>query len=167
MEINPRPDPSLDIVRTEARLPRWMIASALAVVVATLASGHAAFAGGFTLGTALALLSYSWLHHAARAALEASASANPSADGSPDAPRAPSPDAQGGAPKSMVFKLAIRYPLVFAAVFLFYKTRWLPLEGVMAGLFVPAAGAFIECVFQLGEAFLHRGEGLDHRRGAS
>jgi ATP synthase I subunit len=115
----------------EARLPRWMAAAAALVVGAALGTGHARFAGGFALGSLVAILGYSWLHQATARALAFS---------------------QGRLTKGLVIKFAVRYPLLLGVVFLFYRTGWLPFDAVLAGLMVPVAGAMLECFYQVGEA---------------
>lgn len=49
-------------------------------------------------------------------------------------------------------KLLIRYPLFVGVVLFFYLTGWLSLSAVIAGLFVPLAGALVECVVLVGSA---------------
>jgi hypothetical protein len=117
----------------EARLPRWMAGVAAAGTLIALASGHGRMAAGFLLGAATAVLAYSWLHQTVAALLDLG---------------------RTRVPKRMVLKVAIRYPLAFGLMYLFYRTGWVPLPAVIAGLFVPAAGALIECVLQVGEHFL-------------
>ncbi|PYV19697.1 MAG: hypothetical protein DMG21_00695 [Acidobacteria bacterium] len=117
--------------RAEARLPRWMAAAAALVTGGALAIGHARFAAGFALGALVAILGYSWLHQAIERALTFS---------------------QGRLPKGLIAKLAVRYPLLLGAVFLFYRTGWLPFDAVLAGLMVPVAGAMLECFNQVGGA---------------
>jgi len=41
--------------------------------------------------------------------------------------------------------------LVFFGVYVFYKTGWLPLKAVLAGLFVPVAGVLLEAFVQIRE----------------
>lgn len=98
-----------------------------------LAAGYGRSALGFLLGAATAILAYSWLHQSVAALLDLG---------------------RTRVPKRMVLKVAIRYPLAFGLMFLFYRTGWAPLPAVIAGLFVPAAGVLIECIFQVGEHFL-------------
>ncbi|HLW78286.1 MAG TPA: ATP synthase subunit I [Terriglobia bacterium] len=118
-----------ELARAEARLPLWMIAVAAAGVAAALASGHGRSAAGFGLGAALTILNYYWLHQAVVAVFNA---------------------ARVRVPRSLIVKLAIRYPLAFAGVYLIHETGWLPFEAVVAGLFVPAAAVLIEAVVQIG-----------------
>ncbi len=120
--------------RAEARLPRWMAAAAAVVAGGALAMGHARFAGGFALGSLVAILGYSWLHQAIGSALAFT---------------------EGRIPKGLVVKFAVRYPLLLGVVYLFYRTGWLPFEAVLAGLMVPVAGALLECFYQVGEALRH------------
>lgn len=115
----------------EARLPRWMAAAAAVVAGASLAMGHARFAGGFALGSLVSILGYSWLHQAVAQALSLG---------------------RTRVPKGLVLKFAIRYPLLLGVVFLFYRTGWLSFDAVLAGLMVPVAGAMLECFYQVGEA---------------
>ena len=119
-----------DLARAEARLPRWMMACALATVLGMLLYGRVHFAAGFALGAILAILNYFWLHQAVKA-LMAAAQTRPS--------------------KWVFAKFLIRYPLAFAGVWVFYRTGWLPLTAILAGLFVPVAGVLIEGIVQLRE----------------
>lgn len=120
----------------ERRLPRWMMAVAAAGALIGLVSRHGRLAAGFALGATVAILAYCWLHQGVAAALDLG---------------------QSRVPKRMVFKLAVRYPLALGVLFLFYRTGWLPFQAIVAGLLVPAAGAFIECLYQAGQALLGRG----------
>ena len=115
--------------RAEARLPYWMTAAAVAATVAMLASGRVRFGVGFGLGAALAILNYYWLRQAVRALFDA---------------------AHVRVPRRLILKFVVRYPLAFAAVYLFYYTGWLPFGAVLAGLFVPTAGVLMEAVVQVG-----------------
>lgn len=107
----------------EARLPRWMVAIAGLGSLVFLALGRGLMAAAFTLGAGISILGYLWLAQAVRAALNAS---------------------EKGVPRRVLFNLVLRYPLAFGAVLLFYETHWLPFTGVLAGLFVPFAGALLE-----------------------
>lgn len=118
-----------------ARLPRWMAAVSIAGTLAALVSGHSLWTGGFALGAGIAMLAYRWLHQAVAAALDAGSSRPPS---------------------GTMTKLLLRYPLALGVVALFYFTGWLSLSGVITGLFVPLAGALIECLFVIGSSCLHR-----------
>lgn len=125
-----------DLARAEARLPRWMASCAGVGLLAALLSGRGYFAAGFGLGAALAILNYFWLHQAVEGLMTAGKS-RPS--------------------KMVVAKFVIRYPLAFAAVWLFYRTGWLPFMAILAGLCVPVAGVLIEAVIQLRECLLTAG----------
>ncbi|MGD0697330.1 MAG: ATP synthase subunit I [Terriglobia bacterium] len=131
-EIIRTPEPSLDagldLARAQARLPRWMIGIAGAVTLGLLVIGQVRFAAGFAFGAALSVLNFRWLHQAI---------ANLFAEG------------QTRVPRRVVAKLALRYPLAFATLYLFYKTEWLPLTAMIAGLFVPVGGILIEAVVQI------------------
>ena len=124
-----------ELARAEARMPRWMMLCALLALVVILLSGQLRIATGFALGAGLGILNYYWLHEAVRALAKAG---------------------QSRIPKSVVAKFLIRYPLAFGFIFLFFKTGWLPVMAMLAGLFVPAAGVLIEAVIQLGEGLFSR-----------
>jgi ATP synthase I chain len=118
-----------------ARLPRWMAAASVAGTLAALVSGHALWAGGFALGAGIAILAYWWLHQAVAFALDAGS---------------------GRPPSGTMTKLLIRYPLALGVVAFFYWTGWLNLSAVIAGLFVPLAGAIIECLILVGSSLRSR-----------
>jgi len=118
-----------DPARAEARLSYWMAAVVVAATAVILASGRVRFGVGFALGGTLAILNYHWLRQAVRALLDA---------------------ARVRVPRLLILKLAVRYPLAFAGVYLFYRTGWLPFGAVLAGLFVPTAGVLMEAVIQVG-----------------
>lgn len=122
-----------ELARAEARLPRWMIGVALLGTLAALLSGHARAAGGFALGAALAIVNYYWLHQAIETVFGLG---------------------RAHVPKPVVLKFAVRYPLAFAGVYVFYRTGWLPFLAILGGLFVPAVGVLIEAAFLLGEGLL-------------
>jgi len=109
-----------------------MVGLTLAVTLAIIVSGHVRIAAGFALGACLAILNFRWLHQAI---------ANLFAEG------------RSRVPKRVVAKFALRYPLAFAALYLFYKTGWLPLTAIFAGLFVPVGGVLVEAIFQIREGF--------------
>jgi hypothetical protein len=88
-----------------------------------LVLGRGLMAAAFTLGAGISILGYLWLAQAVKAALNASGQ---------------------GVPRRVLLNLVLRYPLAFGAVILFYETHWLPFTGVLAGLFVPFAGALVE-----------------------
>jgi hypothetical protein len=105
-----------------------MIGLACTVTVGILLFGHARFSAGFALGAGLAILGYFWLHQAIET-LTSGGQARP--------------------PKRLLAKVFVRYPLAFAAVYLFYRTGWLPATAILAGLFVPVGGVLIEAVVLL------------------
>jgi hypothetical protein len=125
-----------DLARAEARLPRWMVACATLGVLTALLKEGARFAAGFALGAGLAIMAFCWLHRAVEALMSAGNSR---------------------VPKWVVGKFLMRYPLAFATVLIFYRTGWLPFMGILAGFFVPVAGAMIEGAVQLGEGLRHHG----------
>ncbi len=119
-----------DLAQAEARLPRWMAAWALAGGMGVLLAGQVRLAAGFAVGAMLALLNYLWLHQAIESLLAAG---------------------RVRVPRMLVAKLVIRYPLALAAVYLFYRTGWLPFAAVLAGLFVPVGGVLTEAIVQIRE----------------
>jgi len=122
-----------ELARAEARLPWWMAACAGAGLLAAVVSKPVNFVAGFGLGAALAMLNYFWLQQAVAALMNAGSS-RPS--------------------KKVIAKFLIRYPLAFLAVWVFYRTGWLPCLAIVAGLFVPVAGVLIEAVVQLRECYV-------------
>ena len=116
--------------RAETRLPRWMGAIAGLGILVFLLLGRGRMAGAFALGAGISILGYRWLAQAVKAALDAG---------------------EQGVPRRVVLNLALRYPVAFGAVLVFYETHWLPFMGVLAGLFVPFAGALVESLVLLGK----------------
>jgi ATP synthase I chain len=119
---------ALDLARAEARLPRWMLAVSILGVVVAFVVRDWRFALGLSLGAALAILNYYWLHQAIETLMRAG---------------------QTRVPRWVVVKFALRYPLAIAGLFLIYRTGWLPFSAILAGLFVPVAGVLIEAVAQI------------------
>jgi hypothetical protein len=130
METQPITDRELE--RAEARLPKWMTALAVFASMALLAGGEARAASGLTLGAALAIVNYCWLHQAVAALFRGMVAR---------------------VPKRVLMKFLLRYPLAVAAIYLFYREARLPLWAIFAGLFAPVGGVLIECVVQLREGF--------------
>ena len=120
----------MDLEKAEARLPRWMLALAGLGTLGTLLFAHFKFGAGFALGSGLGILNYIWLHNIVEALVNAG---------------------KMRPPKSALFKVVVRYPLMLAGVFLFYKTGWLPVTAILAGLFVPVGGVLIEAIVLLFE----------------
>ena len=118
----------MDLDKAEARLPRRMLALAGVGTLGILLFARVRFGAGFAIGSGLGILNYIWLHNIVEALVNAG-TVRP--------------------PKSALFKVIIRYPLMLAGVFLFYKTGWLPVAAVLAGLFVPVGGVLIEAVVLL------------------
>ena len=118
-----------DLARSEARLPRWMVLCGVVALLVMLLYRQVMIAVGFSLGAALGILNYYWLHEAVGALSMAG---------------------QARIPKLLVAKFLIRYPLAFGVVIFFFKTRWLPPMAILAGLFVPVAGLLIEAIVQIG-----------------
>ncbi|MGH9343732.1 MAG: ATP synthase subunit I [Terriglobia bacterium] len=113
----------------ERRLLRWMIALGAAATLAAVAIWRVKFAAGVATGGAIAILGYVWLLDALSAALAGETAR---------------------LTKGLAIKLVIRYPILLGALYLFYRTKWLPVEAVLAGLFVPLAGGVVECLYQAG-----------------
>jgi uncharacterized membrane protein YdcZ (DUF606 family) len=124
-----------ELARAEARMPRWMTLCGFLALIVIILCRQFAIAIGFTLGAALGILNYYWLHEAVEALVRAG---------------------QSRIPKSVVAKFLIRYPLAFGLVFVFFKTGWLPSMAILAGLFVPVAGVLIEAIVQLGNGLVSR-----------
>jgi ATP synthase I chain len=119
---------TMDLEKAEARLPRWMLALAAVGTLGILLSADLRSGAGFAIGSGLGILNYLWLHNIVEALVNAG---------------------RVRPPKSALLKVFIRYPLMLAGVFLFYKTGWLPVAAVLAGLFVPVGGVLIEGIVLL------------------
>jgi hypothetical protein len=126
--------PELD--RAEARLPQWMTGVAVVATLAVLVSGHLRQAAGFALGATLAIVNYYWLHQVIETLLRTTSAR---------------------VPKGVLLKFCLRYPLAFAGIYLVYRSRWLSLAAIFAGLFVPVAGALVEAVVQIKNGFRIQG----------
>ncbi len=124
-----------DLARAEARLPRWMVLCGVVALIAMLLYRQVMIAVGFSLGAALGILNYYWLHEAVAALSMAG---------------------QSRIPRLLVAKFLLRYPLAFGVVIFFFKTRWLPPMAILAGLFVPVAGLLIEAIVQIGGGLASR-----------
>ena len=117
--------PAMGLTQAEARLPRWMLALAVAGTLGLLLSTRVRFGAGFAVGAGLGILNYLWLHQAVEAMMSAGRVY----------------------PSKMVFvKIVLRYPFAFGAVYLFYATGWLPFHAILVGLFVPLGGVMVESV---------------------
>ena len=112
----------------ERRLLRWMVILAVAAVAALAASTHGRFAAGAAAGAAIAITGYVWLLDAMAAVLNSE---------------------NARITKWLATKLILRYPILLGALYIFYRTKWLPVEAVLAGLLIPLAGAVAECIYQL------------------
>ncbi len=126
----------MDLEQAEARLPRWMLALAGAGTLAILLSAHVRLGAGFAVGAGLAILSYFWLHQMVAALMNAG---------------------QARPPRKVMAKVFMRYPMTIGIIFIFYKTGWLPLAGILAGLFVPVGGVLIESVVLLRDGLRNQG----------
>ena len=133
-------NPKGTVQKAEARLPRWMAGAALVGSIAVMSVGGARAGGAFALGAVLAVLNFRWLHQAVRALMNAG-EARPH--------------------RGLILKFLLRYPLAFGVVYLFYRTGWLPLLPLLAGLFVPVAGVLAESVVQLCGGLLERSQSVD------
>ncbi|MGH9356127.1 MAG: hypothetical protein ACRD10_08355, partial [Terriglobia bacterium] len=91
----------------ERRLLRWMVMLALAAVVGLAASMHGSFAAGVAAGAAIAITGYVWLLDAMAAVLNSE---------------------KARITKWLATKLILRYPILLGALYVFYRTRWLPVE---------------------------------------
>jgi len=106
-----------------------MVLCGVVALIVMLLCRQVMIAVGFSLGAALGILNYYWLHEAVVALSKAG---------------------QSRVPKLLVAKFLIRYPLAFGLVILFFETRWLPPMAILAGMFVPVAGLLIEAIVQIG-----------------
>jgi ATP synthase I chain len=98
-------------------------------ILVFLLIGRTRMAGAFAVGAGISILGYHWLAQAVKTALNAG---------------------EQGVPKGVLRNLVLRYPIAIGAVLIFYETNWLPFVGVLAGLFVPFAGAVVESLVLLG-----------------
>lgn len=121
-----------DLARDESRLPAWMAGCAVAGSLGCALLGSIQLAAGFALGAALAVLNYRWMHGAIATLFS---------------------DGLKRVPKRAAAKFALRYPLALGVLFLFYRTGWLPVAGIFAGLFVPVGGVLVEAVLQIREGW--------------
>lgn len=124
------------IRQIERRLLRWMIILAGLATLGIAVFMREKVAAGVAAGAAIAILGYVWLLDAMSRVLD-----------------------RGEARLTMglVIKLILRYPILLGALYLFYRTKWLPVGAVLAGLFIPLAGGVVECLYQVcGMAFRSR-----------
>ena len=122
-------DPAaLNLARAEARLPRWMLAVAIVAVLATGATKGLPFALGLSLGSALAILNYFWLHQAVEALMHSG---------------------QARVPRGVLAKVIVRYPAAILVLYFLYKSGWFSFSAILTGLFVPVAGILIEGLIQI------------------
>ncbi len=110
------------------RWPILMSGLALVAGIPVLVHWGAAAALAFVLGAALGTANFHWLHRALYSVLD-------------DPPKK--------VPKKVVFKVLLRYPLMFALIGLVHWTGWLPALGIIAGLFVPVAGVLLALIAQI------------------
>jgi hypothetical protein len=129
-EIDPESDGA------ETRLPQWMFRVAVIGTIALLLASRAKWSVAFALGATLAIVNYYWLHQVVDTLLRTTSTR---------------------IPKLVLLKFCLRYPLAFAGIYLVYRTRWLPMAGIFAGLFVPVAGALVEAVVQIKHGFRIQG----------
>jgi hypothetical protein len=122
--------PVLDLARSEARLFRWMVLITTAGMAGLFITGRGRAGLGFAIGAFFGVLNYNWLRQSVEA-LGNAATIRP--------------------PKRVIVKFAVRYPLVIAALYLLYRTRWLPFMVIIYGLLVPAGAIVIESPFLIRE----------------
>jgi hypothetical protein len=126
--VKPETMAATDLRRAEARLPRWMMALAALVTLGALLAGQPRFAAGFVVGAGLALVNYFWLHQAVEHLMAAGTAR---------------------LPRALIAKFVLRYPLLIGGVYLLYRTGWVSLPGLLAGLFIPVGGVLIESAVQI------------------
>ena len=119
-----------DLDRSEARLSRWMVLIAVAGIAGLFITGRGRAGLGFAIGAFFGVLNYHWLRESVEA-LGNAATVRP--------------------PKKVILKFAVRYPLVIVALYLFYRTRWLPFMAIIYGLLVPAGAILVESPFLIRE----------------
>ena len=107
-----------------------MILIAVAGTAGHLVVGRGRAGLGFAIGAFFGILNYYWLHESVEAVANAG---------------------RVQPPKRIIVKFGVRYPLVIAALYLFYRTRWLPFLPIIYGLLVPAGAILIESPFLIRE----------------
>jgi hypothetical protein len=127
----------LDLARSEARLSRWMVLIAVVGMAGLFITGRGRAGLGFAIGAFFGILNCYWL----RESVEAVANAGTVRP-----------------PKRVIVKFAIRYPLVIVALYICYRTRWLPFMAIVYGLLVPAGAILIESPFLIREGLRASGE---------
>jgi hypothetical protein len=120
----------LDLARSEARLSRWMVLIAVAGMAGLLIMGRGRAGLGFGIGAFFGVLNYHWLRQSVEA-LGNAAAVRP--------------------PRKVIVKFVVRYPVVIVALYLLYRTRWLPFMTIIYGLLVPATAILIESPFLIRE----------------
>jgi hypothetical protein len=100
-----------------------MVLIAVAGMAGLFIAGRGRAGLGFGVGAFFGILNYNWL----RQSVEALANAGTVRP-----------------PKRVIVKFAVRYPLVILALYLLYRTRWLPFMTIIYGLLVPAGAILIE-----------------------
>ncbi len=103
-----------------------MILIAVAGTAGLFITGRGRGGLGFAIGAFFGILNYRWLHESVEALANAGI-VRP--------------------PKRVIVKFLVRYPLAIAALYLFYRTHWLPFMAIISGLLVPAGGILIESPF--------------------
>jgi len=98
-----------------------MFAIAIAGAAAMVIAGEGRAGAGFALGAALGILGYFWLRETIQALLGA-----------------------GRKPRWLAGKFVLRYALTAAVIAFGYRTGWVPVLAIFAGLLVPGAGVFAE-----------------------
>ena len=122
--------PMHDLARSEARLSRWMVLIAVAGMAGLFITGRGRAGLGFAVGAFFGVLNYNWL----RQSVEALANAGTVRP-----------------PKRVIVKFAVRYPLAIVALYVLYRTHWLPFMFIIYGLLVPAGAIVIESPFLIRE----------------
>jgi hypothetical protein len=108
-----------------------MILLAIAATAGFFIAGRGRAGLGFAIGALFGILNYYWLHESVET-LGNAGRVRP--------------------PKRVIVKFVVRYPLVIAALYLFYRTRWLPFLTIIYGLLVPAGAILIESPFLIRES---------------
>jgi hypothetical protein len=118
-------------------MPKWMIAIAILGGAIALLAVSARAALGFSVGAIFGILNYYWLHQTVVALMSAESTR---------------------APRSVVLKMLVRYPLCLAGIFWFYTTGRLPIMALVGGLLVPGAGILVETLFLISAGLREKSE---------
>ncbi len=115
-----------DPVRVEGRIIRNIIAVVALAIVAAALFADLKFMLGLTLGGALAVLNYKWLHSSLRAILESGTSTTP---------------------PGTRMQFIVRWLIIGLVVYFAYQTGYFEALAMLMGLLAPALAVMIEAVY--------------------